>query len=213
METSNSVNVKEELLTKTQLKARGWTDKLIASLLGQPDQTRSNPYYRSGPEMQLYCLQRIEAAEALSEFQQGTADRAKRKEAARKAVVTKRAQIESYVESVEIIVPQFDKDELIKTACDHWNARQQDEGRFGEFASTSSDTSFLARIVVNLLRHHMTAYEEHLAMIAGRVGTDKAYLAIKEKVLKAIAHAYPWLADECLRQTRRMHESASGRQF
>jgi hypothetical protein len=145
MENSNPVNTKNELLTKTQVKARGWTEKLIASLLGQPDQTKTNPHYRSGPKMQFYRLQRVEAAEAAPEFQKSTTTRARRKEAARKGVATKRAQIESYVESVEIAVPRIEKDQLIKAACSHWNSRKGERGEcFYESASPSSDPLFLA---------------------------------------------------------------------
>jgi hypothetical protein len=59
----------------------------------------------------------------------------------------------------------------------------------------------------------MTSYEKHLAQIAGRVGTDDAYLQIKEKVLDGIAEVYPWLAEECSCQKQRMKESARQREF
>ena len=41
--------------TKTDLKARGWTEALITRFLPQADMVRTNPYYASAPEMRLYA--------------------------------------------------------------------------------------------------------------------------------------------------------------
>jgi hypothetical protein len=49
------------------------------------------------------------------------------------------------------------------------------------------------------LRHCLTDYEEHLFEIAGRVGVRDGYVAIKTKVLRAIAEAYDCLKEECRR--------------
>jgi hypothetical protein len=59
-----------DLLSKAQLKKRGWTDRLIAQLLGPPDETRPNPR-RNGPTrpIQLYRRCRVERAEASADFQ------------------------------------------------------------------------------------------------------------------------------------------------
>jgi len=55
---------KPQYLTKAKLKERGWTDKLIGRFLSQPDKTKTNPHYKAGPPMCLYCLQRVEQIEA-----------------------------------------------------------------------------------------------------------------------------------------------------
>ena len=51
------------------LKTRGWNEKLIAQLLGEPDQWGSNPHYRSGPPSRLFDRERVTQAEAADIFQ------------------------------------------------------------------------------------------------------------------------------------------------
>ena len=47
-----------DMLTKTALRERGWSDRLIRELIGAPDQTAANPHYRSGAPVQLYDAER-----------------------------------------------------------------------------------------------------------------------------------------------------------
>lgn len=54
---------KAAMVMLSQLKERGWTDTLVRDLLGAPDQTRTNPYHRSGPPMRLYNISRVEDVE------------------------------------------------------------------------------------------------------------------------------------------------------
>lgn len=48
--------------------ARGWTRMMVDDLLGEPDDRRDNPKYRSAAPMRLYDYERIVAAEATPEF-------------------------------------------------------------------------------------------------------------------------------------------------
>jgi hypothetical protein len=50
-------------LSAAGLKDRRWTDSMIKTLLGQPDETATNPIYKSGPPMRLYLLERVEQTE------------------------------------------------------------------------------------------------------------------------------------------------------
>lgn len=162
----------DKLYTKTHLKDRGWTEGLIAKLLPEPDQTKPNPHYRSGPPMKLYRPDRVAEAEASQAFRGATAALAGRRQAAQKAVSTKRAKLNAYLESLKIKVPRLDKDRLIKRACDHYNDRQNESSDL--YASESSDPLFLERITVNYLRHELTRYEYELTKIAGQVGANDA---------------------------------------
>ena len=54
---------KRKTLTASQLKARGWTEGLIRSVLGAPDKRRKNPNYRSAAPLRLYFLGRVLDAE------------------------------------------------------------------------------------------------------------------------------------------------------
>lgn len=195
----------EQLLAVSQLKARGWTDTLIVRFLGDADERRTNPHYRSGPPMKLYKMQRVEQVEASAEFREVQDTRKSKRDAAQKALATKKQKITNYVEHLKIEVPQLAKDELIRRACDNYNFRQWDRPNNHDFCSAdkNSDPLFLERICVNYLRHCLTKYEAHLGEIAGKVGVRDAYTEIKEKVLDAIAHKYDWLRNECWRQRER----------
>ena len=53
--------------TKTQLKARGWSEKLIGVLL-HPDQVETNPRNPKGPAMQLFTENAVLVAESDPRF-------------------------------------------------------------------------------------------------------------------------------------------------
>ena len=57
-------------ISKAGLKRRLWTDSAIAKYLGVPDDWAKNPHYSKAADMHLYCVARVEAAEALPEFQE-----------------------------------------------------------------------------------------------------------------------------------------------
>jgi hypothetical protein len=196
----------EQYLTLSELKDRGWTQSLITLFLGDPDELRTNPRYRSGPPMKLYGMRRVKKAESSAKFRIAQENRKGRRLAAQKALATKRKKIEEYLETVEIEVPQITKEELIRRVCDNYNAGLvcviQDRLR----AHPNSDSKFLERICVNYLRHCLTEYEDHLKEIAGKVGVHDAYLEIKMMVLDAIAVRYDWLSAECSRQEKRLRD-------
>ncbi len=204
-----TVKLTEEHLAISQIKKRGWTDALIRQFLGVCDAERVNPHYRTGPPMRLYRRARVIQLESSVEFQAAQQGRKGKREAAAKAVQTKRRLIAEYVASVEIKVPQFAREDIIRRACEHYNGHQMFRRDGGDaFANAQSDPEFINRIVVNFLRHCMTEYEQHLDKISGKVGAADAYLEIKTKVLDAIAEDYDWLATECSNQESRMFAKA-----
>ena len=68
--------------TVTELKKRGWNERLITALLGNPDMTKTNPTYTRGAEMRLYERNRVEEAEQDSAFIEHLSKSAKRRESA-----------------------------------------------------------------------------------------------------------------------------------
>ena len=58
--------------------------------------------------------------------------------------------------------------------------------------------------MVNHIRHNLTAYDEELYEMKGKVGIGEAYILYKRKVLEAIAVAYPYLKEEVTRQINRL---------
>ncbi len=52
---------------------------------------------------------------------------------------------------------------------------------------------------MNYLRHHLTAYDEHLEEVTGRVGVSEAGAGIRRRIYAAIEATYPEYAQECQR--------------
>lgn len=201
MAGKSATKERQEMIPQSWVKQRGWSDRLIKDLLGEPDEYAVNRFYKSGPPMRLFLLSRVETAEHSEAYLKSRKAGEKRREAAKKAVETKRKKTRDYLDTVVIKVPQVEKDELLRQACDHWMQLQYDrEDFFAECDPKTSSPEFLHRITVNYLRHQLTRYERHLVDIYGLVGARDAYLEIKTKVLSEIAETYYWLAAECQRQ-------------
>ena len=57
------------MITVSDLRNNGWTDKLIGTLLGEPNSVLPNPYSATGyPQMRLYNRKRVEIAEQTALF-------------------------------------------------------------------------------------------------------------------------------------------------
>lgn len=57
-----------DYFTKTQLKERGWSERIISSFLGEPDICQTNPSCVNGPKAKLYAAARVYEAEASQGF-------------------------------------------------------------------------------------------------------------------------------------------------
>jgi hypothetical protein len=192
-------------LSTTDLKARKWTETLIRQFLPEPDKTVENPHYLSGPPIRLYNLDRVEAIEKQVDFQDAIARAARRSEAASKAATTREERTMGMVADLAIEVPPFQREELIRLACDSYNSWTCD--REGDLlAAPDADPDFLARICVNFLRHEMTPYDNGLEQLHGRTGRSDAHYRLKRRILDAIAEEYPWLDKECERQLKKFRE-------
>ena len=190
-----------EMLTKTKLKDRGWTNSLIDRFATHPDKTFPNPRYKSAAPMKLYRLVRIKSIEATEEWQQAYAKVRTRKSAAHTAARKKRQQTIEWAQSIPIEVQVVTVENLLEKAIAHYNARH-----FEKCAIESHSQRFLNRITVNFLRHACTNYEQMLTEKFGKVGTDRAYVIIKERVLREIGYLYPHLKKECSRQICAINE-------
>ena len=196
----------DAMLTKADLKSRGWTDRMITQLVTIPDAIKPNQRYRSAAPMKLYLRSRVAAVELTEEFAAIRAASANRRTGAAKAVKTKRDALLAHVDGLVIEVPSLPLDELVRLACESYNRhkdemaldRERDENEL--MATPTSNPEFLDRICVNYLRHQMTSYEAQLRMIARRVGTRDAYLDLRSKIFDVISDTYPDLSNECWKQ-------------
>jgi hypothetical protein len=190
IDTSN----KDLLLAKSQLLARGWTAGLIAKYLGEPDELRTNPHYKSGPKMRLYAWSRVEPLERKKWFLEAKAKRAARSASAKRAVETKENKLLNWIDNLDVQIPRRPVNELVGRAIAHYNDREGERfGDSGRWADLDSDSEFLVRITENYLRHGLTDYESQLSRIFGQVGTEQAYYRLRARIQSAISDAYPRL--------------------
>jgi hypothetical protein len=91
------------------------------------------------------------------------------------------------METVELHLPTLTKEELV-----------------AKLRPIYPRANFTSTFFVNYLRHCLTPYEDQLEKNVGKVGVDGAYVTLKGRILDAIQDQYPWLAEACQRQKRRL---------
>lgn len=195
------VKIKKERIPsvcKKTLLERGWSEKLILLLLGEPDELVRNPVYSSKAKMKVYYLSRVEKAEESEKFSAAQKGRENRKLAAARGVATKTNQaVEAAYYAQVNLGETLPREKLFKKACNAYNDFHWDDEKQ---ADSTSDEEFLHRITVNYLRHEFSDYDAHLDNASGRVGVYVHHDILKHRTLDAIAKAYPWLLKECERQ-------------
>lgn len=192
----------KEYFNKAALKEKGWTDRLVKIFLPEPDLEKINPIYKSASPQKLYLQSRVEEIENSTKFKCELEKSKKRKVSSKKAVETKEQKLFREIKNFKRPnLPEISKNKLIEKAILHYNIIHFESGKF---ACMSDDKEFLDRISVNFIRHEVSNYEEQLNFIFGKVGKNKAYALIKEKILRTIAEKYPWLSDECESQIWRL---------
>jgi len=179
---------------------------MMKKFLPPPEATKHTKLWGDVP---LWSPGAIDAIEARPEFREALARAGRRKEAARRAVETKLAAMDAWVDGLAIELPDMSEADVLRYAIRHYNDRAleraerrrrwDDWDRFRE-ATEDSDPRFLARIQVNYLRHVETTYEALLDSTVGKVGTERACLRIRARVLDAIGTKFPGLAAECASQ-------------
>lgn len=202
------VDERPALLTAKDLRERdaAWTEAAIRRFLGEPDQLKKNPFYRTAAPMRHYLQERVEKVEATDEWASWRTRSLKRSTAARQVAKRKEDDLLQEVSRVRISVsapPGLGT--VRKAAVNHFNERSAERALWRgdieyEPATLDSDRQFLDRITVNYLRHECTTYDDVLDSLARRVGKRKAYDLIRGRVLDAVAERYPELRSECVRQ-------------
>ena len=82
----------EPCWTLPELKKRGWSDRLIRELLGEPDEIKRSLHFWKAPPMQLYVCDRVIAAESDLAFVAYQESRAKRSAASKATAERKRVE-------------------------------------------------------------------------------------------------------------------------
>ncbi|MFF4651417.1 hypothetical protein [Streptomyces sp. NPDC001380] len=192
--------------TLASLRARGWTPSMVRDLLGEPDAQGRSPFYGAEAPTRMFAVGRVEAAEGTEEFARTLAAAARRSAAAREAAARRRRAVLDRIAAEAVAVPRLARDELAEQAVRHRNRRDRERAwdrpdhvpRPAVLATT--DTATLARWQVDYLRHRLTGYDALLDGLHGGAGRTEAAQLLRERLLDAIARAYPELAAECRRR-------------
>lgn len=188
----------ETLVATCTVLERGWSKSMIERLLGDPDATRPNPHYRSGPPMRLYILSRVEAAEQ-SEAYVELAARKRARALRSTAQAQKRAEdLMTWVQSLTITVPPMTVRQLARRATEnrntvsayHPSGNERAGFELANWRTTNPDT--LYRWIRNYCRHGLTDYERLLDQrVSGQPGCAAAYAALRQMIDAAIDATYP----------------------
>lgn len=188
----------DKKLTKMEIKERGWTEWAIKKFLGQPDELKNNPVYRSAPKMQLWKIDTIENAEKNDDFlkwKKSIANkRQKLSEHSKKRHETKKSLLIEWVDSLQIIIPKYEKTHLYNIAIKNYNDLRNNRGEYEKIIYENYqklDKNFLNRITVNAIMYGFSDYDEYLSQVKGMSGASDIRDKLKRKIITAIHQTYP----------------------
>lgn len=201
----------QDTYTQKDLLESGWTKTLIKNFLPAPE-LKDNPIYRSAPKMKIWRREDVEKAMKSKDYQEAKAKADKRRKASQKAIDTKNAKLEIWIQeklsAVQIkVIAYEDLRRRTISAKQNWYNYQTDLRNNFEYRNTAmdADDGTIKRWMVNFVRHNLTKYDETLFQMRGKVGKKEKYLQYRDGVLSKIAEAYPYLANECQRQIDAAH--------
>lgn len=196
---------KPKMITQSRIIGEyGWTKSLINKFLPEPT-LKKNPYYRSDAPMKVWDEEIVKEVMKTSDFQEAMEKASKRKNAADKAVTTKRDNMfnrtELFIDSITItILPENELKKRTLYAKQCWyDCHSYGEDYIEKNAYTADDET-INRWIVNYIRHNLVEYDHFLDEIKGKVGSMEVYPEVKIATLEKIAIAYPKYKEECERQ-------------
>jgi hypothetical protein len=184
---------------------------MIRQFLNKSDARTQNPAAGRGKAgIRWYLRPRVEAAEQTPEFAAACRKADSRSLSARNAAERRAGALLEKVERIPITVPFRKLDDMRKEAREAHNERKCERdvdwdgrGNTQRRANKRRRASFIDRITVNYIRHELTNYDAMFAALKGQIGRDDAIDLVRDRVLDLIAEAYPDLATECRRQSKR----------
>jgi hypothetical protein len=173
-----------DLLTKPDLRRRGWRGLEIISVLGNPDGVVPWPGHqpRKG-----WLRSRVEAAEQSGARRTARGAWYQAEQARWEWQLTKTQQ---FVDRVRIDLPRLCYEDLVQDACDHHRRRSGQPPDATGNAFPHCDPRDLDRLCVNYLRHEHTDYDRALRRLDRWERTDVKEVAVqqlRERILQEIA--------------------------
>lgn len=172
-------------VTVEELRRRGWTDGMVRELLGGPDVRGRRLGRVATVPLLLYQLARVVAVERSSTFR-GYGSVAPQVMAQRR-----RQAVLATLRVEPIRVPMLPRAELERRAV-----------RYRRQVAGDEEGGGLERWQVGYLRQALRSYDALLDGLHGATGRVEAGRLLRVRVYRAIAQAYPWLAEECGRRLR-----------
>ena len=165
------------LMSRQELKKRGWTDGLVSCFLGEADATRQNPHYGSKPPMRLWLKERAEAAEASPSFAE-----AKRKADMRSGAASAAAKARRDAEAMRI-------------AEERSAAAAQDSALFPELVGRIKVRAPRANVQVS--GRALVSKYTNVDQLVERLETEEACAELQSIALARLASLAPERANDC----------------
>lgn len=190
----------EKICQQDVMKKYGFNAAML-ELLPEPELVKKR--WRKHP-MKLWLVKDVVRVLKTKRAQTLLAESIPRRESAKKAVETKRKQMEARIEKA-IAEIRVDNSKPIKSIMEnsyqqamyYCRQREHERGFYYDGEPTEEDR---LRWAVNYVRHKLTVYDEVLYSTQGKVGCHEGYCCYKKAVLAAIGEAYPELKAEAERQ-------------
>lgn len=191
-------------LTANQIRRRGWTAPMMADLLGEPDEIARNHQGDAHPQMRLYDLERVIAAERSERFRSyGTlpAGMSKGRPVNPDREEERVSRLKRPVHTPRLLTrfPEIDIDEVRRLAIGGYNNYVRRTGQ-GDGIDMTAPLDAIDRLTVNYVRHRFTSYDEGIRSIPRAKGSARALDVFRRAVYDAITEKWPELAQECFRQ-------------
>ena len=167
--------------TVTELKKRGWTERLIKALLGDPDRTTRNPVFRKAAPMRLYLRDRVEAAEQHPTFQDHITKSAKRRASAAKTAQRRTNDVVREAATAELL-----------WMCPTRSLRELHD--ISERTQHTETNSTRVDFLITFCSNHEIAAPQ---IPRGKPGTAQAHAVLIARLCQEITLHWPALHDEC----------------
>lgn len=188
-------------LSTAELTERGWSKSMIPRFLGEHDEEKRNPFYRSASPMKLYLRERAQSVEGSDDFK-----KAREKAAIRSEAATLRAEqaAQTLTQSVlsKVKLHKMDYEQLRAKALKHKAQRDRDLGEMDWCNVHQAEEEHIQRWMVNYARHQLSNYDAVRIHYAGKVGVHQAAEAVRDAVLTKIAQTWPELGEAAYKAKR-----------
>jgi hypothetical protein len=215
-----------QMISLSGLKARGWSQRLVDTVLGEPHALVDNPHYKCAAPMRLYYRAHVERLEQLPEVQASierslnqsastkranivrreaeeveqhrrAIERARAEEAREEKRARAEAELFDNIWETPINVAVLDRWELEDMAVQYY-AKWYRKGR--AVHANSLPKQALDTIVLEYIELHLLVWRQNKSVELSRKRAKDWYRIMGARICEAIASSYPHLSDFCRRQ-------------